>query len=254
MRLIVTRPAEEADRWVQRLRSRGADAQALPLLCIGPPVDLAPVAQAALSLQGWQAVMFVSANAVAGFFMYREGMEWPEEVRAWAPGPATQEALLRAGVPPSQVDAPAADAPQFDSETLWAVVQHQVPPRGRVLIVRGSDANGQGMGREWLGRQLAAQGVQVDAIAAYARMPPVWSDEQQAAGRHAATDGSWWLFSSSEAVAHLGQVLAGQDGRQARGLVTHPRSGQAGRALGFGTVRESRPSLEGVLASIESDR
>ncbi len=252
MALIVTRPADEADRWVQRLRARGADAVALPLLAIGPPVDLAPVAQAALSLQHWQAVMFVSANAVTGFFAFRGGMEWPQEVRAWAPGPGTQEALVRAGVPASQVDAPAPDAVQFDSESLWDQVGGQVAAGGRVLIVRGSDATGQGMGREWLGRKLAEQGVQVDAIAAYARVAPDWSLEQLAAAREAAADGSWWLFSSSEAVAHLGRLLPGEDWSAALALVTHPRIAHAARQLGFGTVREARPSLDELLASIES--
>lgn len=43
LRLIVTRPREQALPWVQALRAAGIDAQALPLIDIAPPADAAPV-------------------------------------------------------------------------------------------------------------------------------------------------------------------------------------------------------------------
>jgi uroporphyrinogen-III synthase len=48
--------------------------------------------------------------------------------------------------------------------------------------------------------------------------------------------------------------LPGQSWAQARALATHPRIAQAVRALGFASVRESRPAFDDVLASIESAR
>lgn len=151
------------------------------------------------------------------------------------------------------IDAPAAEAEQFDSESLWAQVRGQVPAGGRVLVVRGSDAQGRSQGREWLAQQLAAQGVHVDLVAAYSRQAPTWTMAQLAQARAAASDGaSWWLFSSSEAVSHLGSLLPGQNWAGARAVATHPRIAQAAQALGFGVVRAARPGLDEVIASIES--
>ena len=129
MPVLVTRPAREAQRWVQRLRQRGLDATALPLIDIGPAPDAAPVRAAWDRLTGFDAVMFVSGNAVDGFFSFRPaaGDCWSVQSgsagpRAWAPGPGTSQALLEAGVPAAAIDQPPATAPQFDSEALWGRV------------------------------------------------------------------------------------------------------------------------------------
>jgi uroporphyrinogen-III synthase len=250
MRVVVTRPAQEGQRWVRQLAERGHQAIALPLLAITPAPDPAALAQARAALPQLQAVMFVSGNAVHAFLA--PAVEWPPGVRAWAPGPGTRQALLEAGVPAAQVDAPAEDAVQFDSERLWEVVRGQLRAGERVLIVRGANAEGREQGREWLGEQLAAAGVQVTTVAAYARGVPVWNSEQAAQARSAAADASWWLFSSSEAAANLARLLPGQSWAAARAVATHPRIAEAVRALGFGNIRMARPAFADVVASIES--
>jgi uroporphyrinogen-III synthase len=251
MAVVLTRPVHEAERWAARLRERGIEALVLPLLAIGPAPDPAALAAAAVAADRHAALMFVSANAVQGFFAARPHFA---SARAWAPGPATREALRAAGVPDTRIDAPAADAAQFDSESLWQQVQHQLQAGDRVLLVRGGDGEGRGQGRDWLLQQLAARGVAVDTVVAYARTAPAWDAAQHADARRAATDGSLWLFSSSEAAGHLAQLLPGQDWSHARALATHPRIAQSVRAMGFGDVRLSRPAWEDVLASIESAR
>ena len=249
MAVVVTRPVHEAERWAARLRERGVDALVLPLLEIAPAPDGAALQAAAKDADRYAAVMFVSANAVQGFFAAHPVFA---RARAWAPGPATQEALRGAGVPDARIAAPAADAAQFDSETLWQQVRDEVHAGDRVLVVRGGDGEGRGQGRDWLLQQLAARGATVDSVVAYVRSAPRWTEAQRSAGRAAATDGSLWLFSSSEAAGHLASVLPGQDWSRARALATHPRLGEAVRALGFGSVRASRPGWDDVLASIES--
>jgi len=92
----------------------------------------------------------------------------------------------------------------------------------------------------------------VDFVVAYQRAAPVWGPAERALATQAASDGSLWLFSSAEAVGHLSSLLPGQSWAQARALATHARIAQAARDLGFATVRESRPTLVDVLASIES--
>ncbi|SDC48697.1 uroporphyrinogen-III synthase [Paracidovorax valerianellae] len=268
-RAIVTRPERDAAKWVVGLHARGIEAVALPLITIAGCSDPDAVAALRQAREGWshyRAVMFVSANAVRYFFeSNRPPAQYPLgdiaiKTRAWSPGPGTAQALRECGLPAEDIDQPAATAGQFDSESLWEQVQPQVRPGDRILIVRGSqgDADGPGdtaqggTGREWLAQQIAAAGGQVDFVAAYERCAPQLTREQQALATEAATDGSLWLFSSSEAVAHLAAALPGQNWRDARALVTHPRIAQAADAAGFGAVRQCRPAFDDVVASIES--
>lgn len=256
--VLVTRPPREAARWVADLRQRGLAAQSLPLIAIGPAPDPEPLRQAWHHLPDYAAVMFVSGNAVAHFFAqaapetlarWRSGQL---ATRAWSPGPGTSEALQQAGLAATQIDAPPAEASQFDSEALWTCVQAQLQAGQRVLIVRGSDAEGRGAGRDWLAQQLAAAGVAVAQVVAYRRLPPALGAAQLALARQAAQDGSVWLFSSSEAIGQLLRCLPAQDWSHARAVATHPRIAQAARRAGFGVVCESRPALTEVVASIES--
>ena len=124
------------------------------------------------------------------------------------------------------------DGGQFDSEALWRQVHGQIVPGAKVLIVRGdtrdeapvSDRSDdpaaklqgvRGVGRDWLAQRLQQAGARVDFVVAYQRCAPVWGDAE-------------------------------------RVLATHARIVQAALGLGFAQVRESRPTLEAVRASIES--
>ncbi len=260
MHVIVTRPQREAQDWVQALQQAGHTAQALPLIAIGPAPDAAAVRQAWQRLAQYQGVMFVSANAVAGFFAARPAgvgsfADAAVPTRAWATGPGTTQALLRAGVPASHIDAPAADAAQFDSEALWQLIGPHIRPGARVLIVRGGDAAGgntEGVGRDWFARQVMQAGGSVDFVASYQRQAPQLDAVQLELARQAAGDGTVWLFSSSEAVHNLRACLPQQSWARARAVATHARIAQAARAAGFAVVRESRPALADIRASIES--
>jgi uroporphyrinogen-III synthase len=251
MRVLVTRPESEARQWVEELRLRGVDAQAVPLIEIAPVADASAVIAAWERLDQYRAAMFVSGNAVRHFFARRpEGRNWPAPTRAWAPGRGTREALVTDGVAPRLVDAPPPQAVQFDSETLWQQVAPQIRGGDRVLIVRGADAAGASSGRDWLAEQLTAAGAQVDVIASYRRQPPQLSESQLAQQ----AQGCVWLFSSSQAIAHLRVLLPRADWSQSRAVATHPRIAQAARSAGFGVVCESRPSLDAVAAALESIR
>jgi uroporphyrinogen-III synthase len=80
-RAIVTRPAKEAQLWVADLRALGVDALALPLITIGPVADPAALANAWRTLAQYDAVMFVSGNAVAQFFAQRPAGGIPATAR-----------------------------------------------------------------------------------------------------------------------------------------------------------------------------
>jgi uroporphyrinogen-III synthase len=278
VKVIVTRPRLEADVWVKQLRVLHFDAVALPLIHIDAPTDNGDVAEAWQNLQQYRAVMFVSTNAVryfyssnmtiVGTFIAYSAIEnianfthKASQLRIWATGLGTRQALLAQGVPNDRIDSPAADAAQFDSETLWNLVKNQVKAGDKVLIVRGStpntkDAEGVAMnGRPWLADQLTAAGVLVDVVVSYQRSAPVFDAAELALMAQAATDKSVWLLSSSEAVANLRTISGlalGLNWSSARAIATHPRIAQAARDAGFGVVYESRPLLADVAASIES--
>jgi uroporphyrinogen-III synthase len=245
MRLIVTRPAEQAAGWVAALQALGCDAQALPLIDIAALAVATPLRAAWQALPRYTLVMFVSANAVQHFFAAGRPAPtdaWPPGVRAAATGPGTAAALRAVGVPAGALVEPAADATRFDSEALWAQVAHEDWAGRQVLVVRGED------GRDWLADTLRERGATVDFVAAYRRLAP----QPDAAGRAllaqavAHPAGHLWLFSSSEAVAHLQSLAPGADWSHSGALATHPRIAAAARSAGFGSVVLTAPATEAV--------
>jgi uroporphyrinogen-III synthase len=247
MRVIVTRPAAQAAAWVADLRRDGFDAVAMPLIAIAAPADPAPVQQAWHRLADHALVFFVSANAVLHFFALRPaGASWPAGTRAAAPGPGTAAALRAQGLPAAAVVEPAAQAPAFDSESLWAGL-HNEPWAGRsVLVVRGEN------GRDWLAEQLRAAGATVLFVAAYARAAPQpdCAGQSLLAGARAAPGRHLWLLSSSEAVQHLVALWGGAVPAGARALASHPRIAQTARDAGFAQVLACAPDPAAVRQAI----
>lgn len=251
--VVITRPAREATVWVDTLQRLGIEALALPLMAIGAAPDVSALAQAWAGLGGRRAVMFVSANAVRGFWADpAPARAWPRTVRAWATGPGTRAALVAVGVPADCIDSPDAAGGRFDSEALWDRVASQVQPADGVLIVRGADARGETAGRDWLAQRLMARGGQVTEVAAYARQRPGWDDAAQAVMTRALQRQAWWFFSSSEAVANLQALVPGQDWSRARALCTHERIAAAARAAGFLYVAETASSPQALAGFLQS--
>ena len=259
MRVVITRPSGDAQAWVDALQAAGHQALALPLIDVGPVTHTQPVMQAWAQWPSFQAVMFVSAQAVRYFFERQPASPtWANGPRCWATGPGTHKALLQAGVPLGCIDSPAADAAQFDSEALWQRVSTQVQADKPVLIVRGHDVNTQpdaalsGTGRDWLAQKLQAAGASAQFVVAYERRAPVWSAQEKAQATQAATDASVWCFSSSQAIQNLVHTLPRQSWAKARCIATHPRIAQTAQGLGFGEIHMSKPSLPDVLVLLES--
>jgi uroporphyrinogen-III synthase len=259
MRVVITRPSGDAQAWVAALQDAGHAALTLPLIEVGPVANAQLVTQAWAQWSEFQAVMFVSAQAVRYFFECKpvaiDGPSLQPHPRCWATGPGTHKALLQAGVPEACIDSPAVDATQFDSEALWQRVAGQVKSGQPVLIVRGADVRAdlsRGTGRDWLAQQLQAAGASAHFVVAYERRAPAWTDAQKKQAVLAASDDSVWCFSSSQAIQNLAQALPKQNWSEARCLATHPRIAQSAQALGFGEVHMSKPSLPDLLVSLES--
>jgi uroporphyrinogen-III synthase len=246
LRVVVTRPAAQAATWVQSLAAHGIDAVAVPLIGIAPPDDPAAVDAAWRGLARQRLAVFVSPNAAQAFFERRPAdVAWPAATLAAAVGPGTTQALRALGVP--AIVEPARDSAQFDSEALWRRLSIEDWTGARVLLVRGDG------GREWLADMLRDRGAQVHHVAAYRRIAPRLADDTLRALEAAVArpEEHVWLFSSSEAIGHL---VAARPGpwHAARAVATHPRIAERARACGFGAVYASRPTLEAVVACIQS--
>ncbi|MFM8691441.1 MAG: uroporphyrinogen-III synthase [Limnohabitans sp.] len=250
--VMVTRPLEQAQHWVSLLQQAGVQAQALPLIDIAPAPDRASMKQAWHRVPDCVALMFVSANAVEMFMDGQPSGHLAAGVRAWVTGPGTRSALRRRGWPEELIDAPPADAAQFDSEALWSQVATSVKPGEKVMIVRGADSQGVPAGRDWLALTLENAGVQVLVCVADVRQLPVWGLEQRQQTRLALQRGAWWLFGSSEAARNLVTLEPGQSWAGARALATHPRIARCLRDMGWGQVLELAPQRAALIESIKS--
>ena len=262
MRVIVTRPVGEGQKWVNTLQNAGYQAVSLPLIEVLPAPQPEAVRSAWQQIGQWDAAMFVSRNAVHGFFALKpsETMVFCAQTaiksRAYVTGPGSYSALLLAGAQAPWIDAPDHATGQFDSEALWNVVRGQVGKGFRLLIVRGTTVNGAGtdagVGRDWFAKQATTACAQVDFVVAYQRQQPQFGTLQRELAIAAANDASVWLFSSSEAITNLQAQCPAQGWSGARAIATHPRIALAAKEAGFGVVRESRPALSALMASIES--
>lgn len=247
MRVIVTRPAAQAEAQVAALRHGGIDAVALPLIEIRPLHDAAPLQQAWRELPSLALAMFVSANAVQQFMLQRPpGVQWPPPVLAGSTGPGTTAALLAAGVPPPLVVEP--QGQDFDTEALWLRLRARDWTGCRVLVVRGEH------GRDWLADKLGQAGAKVEFVAAYQRRRPAFDAAQRAlldaAMAHPAQH--LWLFSSSEALGHLQALAPAADWSTSRALASHERIAARARQLGFGQVAPAAVGLPALLRQLQS--
>ena len=255
MRVIVTRPAAQADSWVAALEKLGVRAAALPLMRICAPLDTTPVIEAWRHLAANRLVFFVSANAVAHFFAQRApDVHWPAGVWAGSTGAGTTAALQAAGLASSQIVEPAPDSAQFDSESLWQQRLCQIDWQGAsAQIVRGDG------GRDWLADTLRDRGASVNFVAAYRRSEPEWDGRARALVAEALAQPAahLWLFSSSEAIDNLMLELGRAEPPLpvppgCRAMATHPRIASAAQRAGFSQVLQSRPGVADVVASLQS--
>src|SRR5262249_5276392 len=138
-RILVTRAAEQASELCAALREAGAEPVAVPLLSVEAAPDSEGLAAGLAALDGYDALLFTSQNAVSAFAeRLRAAGRDPAgvAVRCFCVGPATARAARRAGFRD-----PAQPRARFDAEGLLAVLVEWLPPAGRrFLFVRGEAA------------------------------------------------------------------------------------------------------------------
>ena len=245
LRVLVTRPAHQAETFCRLVERAGGIALRLPAVAIQPPEDIAAARAALDRLAGSDIVVFTSPNAVAGFFRLLGTRPLPAGLRIAAIGAATAGALAAHGL--ATVIRPAS---RYDSEGLLAEAAMQDVAGRRVLLVRGAG------GRDALATTLAARGATVDHAVVYRRTCPADGGTLNRlldAGVDVAT------VTSGEALSNL-VTMAGEDGR-ARLLamplvVGSPRIAAVAAASGFAqpvTIADD-PGDEAMLQALARSR
>jgi uroporphyrinogen-III synthase len=217
VRVLVTRPAHQADNLCRLIEAEGGVAIRLPLLTIEP---VANVAQAQQRLAGTHDLwLFTSANAVRHAAPLVGG-RWPQHLAAV--GPATAAALAAAGGA-----AAAAPVSGASSAALLEMPALREVAGRRILIVTGAE------GLELLERELAARGATVERAEVYRRVPLPYPPET-VLGALRRTDVI--IVTSGQSLQHLARLVP-DDARKL--LLKKPlvvpsaRVVEEARALGF---------------------
>lgn len=155
-RILVTRPAHQADQLCRLIEARGGTAVRLPLLSIVPVPHAASVLRLMESASAFDGWIFTSANAVRhARDLWRR--EWPAPLTAV--GPATA-AALEAGA-----QAAAVPTATYASEAVLELPQFQNVTGKKFLIITGEE------GLAGLAATLRARGATAEVAEVYRRVP-----------------------------------------------------------------------------------
>ena len=243
-RVVVTRPAAQADRLAGLIRAAGGEPLLFPVLEIRAAEDLRPLLALVERLDAFDFAIFVSANAVekALDIVYAR-RAWPAGLRVATVGRGSERALARYGF--AAVIVPRSG---YDSEALLDLPELKDVAGRRVVIFRG---NG---GRDLLGDTLAARGAVVEYAECYLRCRPQ-ADAAPLLALCARHGLDAFTVSSSEGLANLSQML-GAAGRgcleETPFFVPHERIAAAARKLDVRTVVLTEAGDEGLVEGMSA--
>lgn len=164
LRVLITRPDEQAQETAELVRAAGGTALVYPCLQLAPPADPQPLAAALASLGEFSWVALASVNAAR--VLAPALLACAPRPRIAAVGPKTAAALQEHGLP-VELCARASTAEGLCDELLAALkARGPSPAAERMLLPRAAE------GREALAAGLAAAGVRVTAVTAYQMLPP----------------------------------------------------------------------------------
>jgi uroporphyrinogen III methyltransferase/synthase len=239
-RILVTRPADQADELAKPLAELGADVVTQPILEIRPlpPEDAIPFSENELRQFDW--LVFSSRNGVRCFFDALAGRGW--DVRAVghaklaAIGPGTADALARYHLRADLVPA------TYQAEGLAESLAGLAAGR-KFLLLRAS------RGREVLAEALTAAGGQVTQQVVYESRDVPAADPDIAAQLQAGQ--IHWVTVTSSAIARGLARLFGEDLRRTRLVSISPVTSATLVELGFAPAAEAdRATMGGVIDAI----
>ncbi|HEV8640294.1 MAG TPA: uroporphyrinogen-III synthase [Methylomirabilota bacterium] len=157
--IVVTRAAEQAQRFVELLEAEGARVLQVPMIAIEPPPSWTPLDRALDSLDTFTWVIFTSVNGVTMVDrrLRERGLGWGafRHLRVAAIGPATAETLAEHGLRPHAVPA------DYRAEGLVERLRGEIGPHDRVLLPRAEQT------RDVLPKELGRLGATVREVPAY---------------------------------------------------------------------------------------
>jgi len=195
LRVLVTRPQQQAGKWQALLHDQGAATLRAPLMEISPFIigesrlETDAIQIRLANLEQYQHLIFVSQNAA------RYGLEWishcnakmADNAQCYAVGTATAECLQQ-----EQLTVTAAGN-TMNTEALLALPQLQQVSGEQILIVRGQG------GRPVLAKVLEERGARVDYLELYQRIQPAETTQQ--------LDKSDWGRDGDIVALHSGESL-----------------------------------------------
>ncbi|MGC2047267.1 MAG: uroporphyrinogen-III synthase [Gallionella sp.] len=238
LKIVVTRPREQAVQLAQRIEHAGGIPLLFPLLEIAPVQDTRVLHEQIARLPRFDLAIFISPNAVRhGIAAIRAVGEIPAALKIATVGQGSAKALRESGI--TNVIAP---AERFDSEGLLELPELQDVSGWHVMIFRGDG------GRELLGNILSERGATVEYAACYQRSKP-----QQDIGALVSAAPDAITVSSSEALGYLWQML--DSGSQVALLdtplfVPHERIAELARHQGWHQILLTGSGDDGLLSSL----
>lgn len=240
-RVLVTRPAEQAEALAQPLRELGAAVLVQPAIEIGPPDDWDEVDRAIASVERFDWLIFCSRNGVE-YFLGRL-FETGHDARALAGcklavvGTKTDQSLrpfgLRADLVPED----------FRAESLADQLAGDAAGQ-RIAIVRAS------RGRDVLAERLAEAGAETTQVAAYSHRDVTTADPG-IVQRARAGEIDWVTVTSSATAENLHRLFGGALTR-ARLASLSPITSQTLRELGYEVTAEADPhTIEGLVEAVQ---
>ncbi len=238
LRIVVTRPRDQAATLAGKIVAAGGEAILFPLLEIAPIADPGALDALVARLPEFDLAIFISPNAVRyGLRAIRATRDLPPSLKIAAVGQGSAATLRDEGV--LKVIAP---QERSDSEALLALPELQNLQGWRVAIFRGED------GRELLGEILKARGARVEYAACYRRSKP-----RRNMADLLDTQPDALTVTSSEALQFLWEGLDETARKQVAAVplfVQHERIAAAARNLGWREVNVTGSGDDGLFAGL----
>jgi uroporphyrinogen III methyltransferase / synthase len=199
-KIVVTRAADQAAEFSDRLRSLGADAVELPVIALEPPADPRPLDRAIETLATYDWLIFTSANGVR-FFLDRLDRS-PRDLRALkaricAIGPATRKAVedlhLKVDLMPEE----------YVAESLVKAFASENLTGKKILLPRAAVA------RDVIPVELEKLGAQIDVVEAYRNVVPANAVARAREIFSSEKKPDWITFTSSSTVKNLLAITGG---------------------------------------------
>ena len=242
--IVVTRPLAQAAHLLQALLERGAVPVKFPVLAIHDLQDSSAIVDAAIRLDGFDLVIFVSPNAVEkALDVILKQRQWPSNLLVATMGRSSEQALAARGI--TRVIAPSL---RFDSEALLDLPELQSIKGQRILICRGDG------GRELLGTTLKERGGLVEFLTCYQRVQPsldaapllsLWQEGKFDAVTLTSSEG---LRNFCAMIGRLGMAWL----KHTPTFVTHTRIAEFARDEGLESVVLTEPGDDGLLVGLEA--